>query len=700
MEKPRPSLESIDLEREGEEDITGDYNAKDYDKEILLQHDYTERLITDATAKRTTSKKNRPKTVGFGKLPGYKKLTNVSPADTDSEESIELDAESHLKYLKKRQRRMAYLKSCVFFSLLALVFAILGAAIYVAVIQNRLGIFKSPSSSATSSTSSDSPSSKLVLYNGTHDFYPTTVYISLDGFRPDYLSTEFTPEMWELYTAEYSAPFMYPSFPSVTFPNHYTMATGLYPSSHGIVSNSFWDPDLQEEFSYHNPSSLDRKWWKGEPLWVTATKNGVKTAIHMWPGSEVPWGEYEPAVVDKFNQTETLDRKVQRVLGWLDQDIDTRPELIFCYVPTIDTLGHKYGTLGPEINDGLKQVDTMIAAILNGIEDRNASSVVNVVIVSDHGMASTSNDRLIFLDDLIAPATIEHRDGWPLVGMRPYEYNTSEQIFTEITSARSEINAQGGDESKSLEHWQVYQKDDMPEEWHFGGPSGGQYQNRIAPVWIVPEAGWAVTTRQEFEDAHHDFHPKGLHGFNNTDNLMRALFLATGPNFPSGSMIEPFYNIELYDVICRSLNITGAPNNGTLNGQLRPLPDGWMDPNPLPARPPTTNSDSSDGDKGHHDADDHDDDNHDKQHADAQVDHDEDKDDDHDKQKTQEHSDDDDDHDEEHAKQKPNEHSDHDDDHKTDDWRDYLDDRLDNLADNINAFLDKVGSQDDGKNDI
>ncbi|KAK9246887.1 alkaline-phosphatase-like protein [Lipomyces tetrasporus] len=693
MEQPRRSLESIELE--GEEDITGDYDAKDNDKEVLLQHDYTERLITDATAKRTALKKSKSKTVGFGHLPEYKKLANDDDGViTDTDETIEIDAESHLKYLRKKHRRWACLKSCLFFFLCAIVLGIIGAAVYVAIIKNKLGLLKpssSPSSSA--SDSSVSPLSKSLLSNGTHDFYPTTIYISLDGYRPDYLTPEFTPVMWELYTAEYSTPFMYPSFPSVTFPNHYTMVTGLYPSSHGIVGNTFWDPDLHEEFDYHKPDhSLDLKWWKGEPLWVTATKNGVKTGIHMWPGSEAPWGNDKPEYVDKFNGTETLDRKVQRVLGWLDQDIDSRPELILCYVPTIDSLGHQYGTVGPEINDGLKQVDDMIGAILSGIDDRNISLIANVVIVSDHGMASTSNDRLIFFDDFIVPETVEHTDGWPLFGLRPYQYNTSEQLYAEITSARAAVKAQNDSESESLESWQVYMKDDMPEEWHFGGPSGGQYQNRIAPVWMVPEAGWAITTRQQFEDYDHDFRPKGLHGYNNTDPLMRALFLATGPSFPSGSKIEPFYNVELYDVICRTLNIIGAPNNGTLKGQLNSLPDGWMDPNPFPSLPPTADSGSSDNNNAV--VDDHAAGDHGKQQTNNHVDDDDDDVGDRGKQQTNGYSDDDDnDHASGDGKQTTKNHTDDNDDDNADEGIDGFENRLDDLTDHINEFLDKVGSQ-------
>lgn len=465
-----------------------------------------------------------------------------------------------------------------------MVIAIIGGAGYVAVIKHKFGISNlNPFHSSSETEDSDNASAKNVLTNGTHEFYTTTILISLDGFRPDYLTPEYTPTMWEMFNSEYSAPFMYPSFPSVTFPNHYTLVTGLYPSSHGIVGNTFYDPDLKEEFDYHKPEhSMQSKWWGGEPLWVTANKNGVKSAIHMWPGSEAPWGDGIPEFVDKYNGSETLDRKSQRVLGWLDLELEERPELILCYVPTIDTLGHRYGTLGAEIDSGLNQVDLLIKTIFDGIDDRNLSSIVNIVIVSDHGMASTSNDRLIFLDDLIDPDSVEHTDGWPLYGLRPYEYNSSDQIYAEIVDSREEIKTLATNETAGLDHWDVFKRENMPDEWHFGGASGGKYQNRIAPVWVVPEAGWAVSTKARFARQGYDFKPKGLHGFNNTHPLMRALFLAAGPHFPSGFQAEPFYNTEVYDIVCASLNISGADTNGTLGGNLAPLPDSWMDPVQFP----------------------------------------------------------------------------------------------------------------------
>ncbi|KAK9454111.1 alkaline-phosphatase-like protein [Dipodascopsis uninucleata] len=566
-----PSLVDVNLEEEEEEDITGTYNARYGDRDILLQHDLSEKLIADAQSGSLLRKiAVRPARFKKNSNKRYKKVIIDDDRESD-EDDIEVDAETHLRNLRIRQRRLKSLKFVLYLLLCLLILGVIGAGA-MKFLNYRPGILGSLTGGQSSSYS-EKDSSKPRSSNGTHDFFPTTIYVSLDGFRPDYLSPEKTPAMYSIYTSYTSTPFMYPSFPSVTFPNHYTLVTGLYPSSHGIVGNTFWDPDLKEEFNYHNPAhSLDEKWWKGEPIWVTATNQGIRTGIHMWPGSEVPWDHGEPEYVDKFNQSETLDRKVNRVLSWLDEDIKTRPELILCYVPTIDSLGHKYGTHGNEIDTGLKQVDSMIASIFNGLSNRNLTSIVNVVIVSDHGMASTSNDRLIFLDDFVAPDSVEHIDGWPLFGIRPYSYNTTEEIFSLITHHRGSVK------SESLDHWKAYLKDELPSEWHFGGPSGGQYQDRIAPIWLVPEAGWAITTKERFEKQNHDFKPKGLHGFNNTDPQMRAIFLATGPKFESKYKAEPFYNIEMYEIICKTLNITAAANNGSLHGSLKQLSSDWKDP--------------------------------------------------------------------------------------------------------------------------
>ncbi|KAK9461463.1 alkaline-phosphatase-like protein [Lipomyces oligophaga] len=575
-------------------DITGDYRLRESDRDVLAQQDYAEKLITDAvfTSRKSALRKKgkSKKSVGFDIAPpagGYKRLAgNDSTTDLDQED-VEVDAETHLKNLKKRQRRWVCLKTFCFTLAMLLIIGVIGAAGYIAFVKHKLNLnhwnpFKS------SGSSSDVSQSKVLLNNGTHDVYASTILISLDGFRPDYLTPEYTPTMWEMFNAEYSTPYMLPSFPSVTFPNHYTLVTGLYPSSHGIVGNTFYDSDLDDYFNYHDPGhSLQSNWWKGEPIWVTASKNGVRSAIHMWPGSEAPWGDYEPEFVDKFNQTEVLSKKASRILGWLDLEIDTRPELILCYVPTIDTLGHKYGTLGPQIDAGLKEIDEMVSTIMSGLDERNMTSIINVVVVSDHGMASTANDRLIFLDDLIDTKLIQRVDGWPLYGLHPSVNSSAENLFNSLSASLQTFREQDDIAATiDLEHLQIYRREDLPAEWHFGGPYGGIYQDRIAPIWIVPEAGWAITTHDKFEASNFDFHPKGLHGYNNTHPLMRALFLATGPHFQSGFKAEPFYNTEVYEMICSSLNITAAPNNATLAGSPTQLPDDWMDPVQFPVYSP------------------------------------------------------------------------------------------------------------------
>lgn len=435
------------------------------------------------------------------------------------------------------------------------------------------------------STISKPPSSvATMLSNGTSLFAPTTILISLDGFRADFLTRGLTPTLNGLIENGVSPQYMWPSFPSVTFPNHYTMVTGMYPEAHGIVGNTFWDPILEKEFYYTDASrSLQDFWWGGEPLWQTAERQGIKAAVHMWPGSEAHQTKYIPAYVDKYNGTEALPRKVRRVLGLLDLPgpLDAaatveqpRPQLIAAYVPNVDSHGHKFGPNSTEIRQTIKDVDTMLGSLLQGLQDRNLSQIVNVVVVSDHGMATTDISRLVQFEDLIDPSLVAHIDGWPLYGLRPKRPADLEMMYSHLVNKT--INNPNLD---------VYLRDkDMPERYHFS------QNDRIAPLWIVPKTGWAIVTKEEYDledkkkgktefdideaKAHGDvYHPRGLHGYDNKHPLMRAIFVARGPAFPHepNSRVEPFQNTELYNIICDSLHIQPAPNNGTLRLPLKPI---------------------------------------------------------------------------------------------------------------------------------
>ncbi|QIW96891.1 hypothetical protein AMS68_002409 [Peltaster fructicola] len=409
-----------------------------------------------------------------------------------------------------------------------------------------------------------------MISNGTSLFLPTTIIISLDGFRADFLQRNITPTLNAFIKDGVSPKYMLPSFPSVTFANHFTLATGNYPESHGIVGNTFWDPDRGQEFYYTDPArSLQPEWWNAEPFWVTAEYQDVRTAIHMWPGSEAHLGSIDPAYVDEFNGGEHLDHKVDRILGWLDlpgvEDEgynvnEPRPQLIAAYVPDVDTDGHNFGPNSTEITATITRADNMLADIFRGIDARNLSDIVNVIVVSDHGMATTDVSRLIQLEDLLDTSLIEHTDGWPLYGLRPYD--TSDEMLQKLYTQLLEKSKQ--DQYKHS--FDIYLRDsNMPERYHFSK------NNRIAPLWIVPKAGWAIVTQDEFnvEDGIKNnkvYHPRGLHGYDFEHPLMRAIFVARGPAFPhpKGSQVQPFQNIEVYNIICDSLGIEPMPNNGTI----------------------------------------------------------------------------------------------------------------------------------------
>ncbi|KAJ5581136.1 Type I phosphodiesterase/nucleotide pyrophosphatase/phosphate transferase [Penicillium hetheringtonii] len=427
-----------------------------------------------------------------------------------------------------------------------------------------------------------------LLSNGTALFAPTTILISLDGFRADFLDRGLTPSLNSLVAAGVSPQFMNPSFPSVTFPNHFTLVTGLYPESHGVVGNTFWDPEFEEEFYYTHPAvSMLPKWWNAEPLWETAEKQGVKTGIHMWPGSEAHIGSEEPSYVDKFNSTESLSRKVNRVLELLDLPgaeashlMPERPQLIAAYVPDVDRDGHKYGPNSTEIRSTISRADKMVGGIMTGLESRNLTSVVNIVVVSDHGMATTSNERLVQLEDLVDLELVEHIDGWPSRGLRPKRSEDLPILQKQLEDAAP----------KFAHAVEIYTRETMPERYHFSN------NDRIAPLWVIPRAGWAIVERPEFDakkalEEGRAYTPRGIHGYDHQHPLMRAIFIARGPAFPHkpNSRVEPFQNIEVYNILCDSLGVDPVPNNGTLRLPLKPVglhSDEDTPPVETPADPP------------------------------------------------------------------------------------------------------------------
>lgn len=411
------------------------------------------------------------------------------------------------------------------------------------------------------------------LTNGTHTFSRTVILISLDGAKPSYLNTSLAPHLSSLGTStphSRRAQYMQPIFPTLTFPNHWSLLTGLYASSHGIVANDFTDASTGEQFYYTSPDkSWDAGWWGGEPVWATAERSGVNTAVLMWPGPPVTAAGITPRYFQKYESGPewNLNGRLRQVLRWIDvESVEERPSLICAYVPDIDQAAHRFGPESTQAMKALKDVDAFIGSLQTQLEERALSKVVDLVIVSDHGMTTTSNSKLIYLDDLLGDSLypkLKHRDGWPSAGLR-FQGTLSEQYDFEQQALHhlSHLPKEG---------WTVYTRSTLPSRYHLASPA---VEDRLVPVWIIPDLGWSITTHQEMRTFEHGVYaPRGNHGYDNEQMDMQAIFVATGPSFSplagtegKGWNLNGFGNVEIHNLVSRILGVTErkrAPTNGT-----------------------------------------------------------------------------------------------------------------------------------------
>ncbi|OBZ83013.1 hypothetical protein A0J61_08934 [Choanephora cucurbitarum] len=406
---------------------------------------------------------------------------------------------------------------------------------------------------------------RKAFYNGTDYFDTTVIYLSLDGFRNDYLDRKVTPHLDAIASEGIRAEYMNPSFPSITFPNHWTLVTGLYPEAHGIVANEFYDPVFREEFIHKKPEiSGDPKWWGGEPIWITAKRQGKKSAVMMWPGSNVPIQSVDPDYYMAYARTITAQQKMDQALAWLDLPRPDRPQSISIYIPQVDQKGHGGGPDGKQLNGVLADMDQAIGHLMKGLEQRNLQDHVHLVVVSDHGMAASDQTRLIFYDHILSPQSESYlmpREAWPLLGLRTKPdapAGALDQIYQEIQAYMQD--------HPHDTHFQVYRRHEMPARFHYNAT------DRIAPIVMIPDVGYAIIRSNEFKPTEQKpyYSPRGIHGYDNLAFEMRAIFCAKGPQIRStyvpGTVVRPFFNTEMYRFLTRLLDVTPAPNNATLDG--------------------------------------------------------------------------------------------------------------------------------------
>ncbi|KAF9454872.1 Phosphodiest-domain-containing protein [Macrolepiota fuliginosa MF-IS2] len=414
--------------------------------------------------------------------------------------------------------------------------------------------------------------------NGTHDFRRTVLLVSIDGLRADYLDRGFTPHLLDISKQGLRAKSMRPVFPTLTFPNHWALMTGLYAESHGIVANNFWDPVSQTEFHYNKAESCYlSRWWFGEPMWETAMKAGMLTANLMWPGPIKTTSGATPTYMIPWRDHVPLDEKLDQILQWIDLPLEERPQLITAYEPSLDQVGHKYGPLSAQVNSTLKYVDTFAKHLHTQLKARNLTDIVDIAFVSDHGMVDTTSYTLVNIDEILGKdgmQAIEHEDGWPAMGIR-FREGTNESLYLERLYKGVEEHS---------DKFDVFTHETMPRRWHFSN------NKRIAPIYVVPKVNHVLTTQEQGTK----YMSKGNHGFDNAETAMQAMFVAHGPfsavvkslhqskkrskralswanqGWHSTSddtyVMNTFANVEVYNLVMKLLGIEdrAANTNGTV----------------------------------------------------------------------------------------------------------------------------------------
>lgn len=375
------------------------------------------------------------------------------------------------------------------------------------------------------------------------------ILISVDAFRWKYFtaalnsSTYSFPNIMRLYNSGWAAP-LQPIFPSKTFPNHYTIVTGLYSESHGIVSNTMWDPVWQQTFTMSTGANLPQ-WWGGEPIWVTAERQNVTSGCMFWPGSDAAIDGVRPTYWHKFDGSVPYSDRVANVLGWLDMG-EHSPRLITLYFEAVDSAGHNYGPNNiQEIQDAFDEVDQAIGELLDGIDRLGLTSTTNFLLVADHGMAETSPERQINLGDYFDVSTVKFVDMGVFTGLWPINGETNQQLIDRIQPLVLGKN----------EHMSVFTHESMPERWHWAN------NRRVAPLNIIADNGWWVHTASSTLTS-----IGGAHGYDNQEPDMQATIIGKGPAFVDEmTILDSIENINIYELIASLLQISAAPNNGTLD---------------------------------------------------------------------------------------------------------------------------------------
>jgi predicted AlkP superfamily pyrophosphatase or phosphodiesterase len=368
--------------------------------------------------------------------------------------------------------------------------------------------------------------------------------ISIDGARHDYLDLADTPALDRLVSGGLQADSLHHVFPTKTFPTHYSVVTGRHPGTHGVVANSMWDPLRNARFSLGNREAvMDGYWYEGgEPIWVTAEKQGLTAAAFFWPGTEARIHRVRPSYWKPYNARTPYEERVQQVLAWLDLPDTERPDLITLYFSSVDSAGHRDGPRSESAAAALADIDGHLMDLLDGLEARGLLETMHILITSDHGMSRVDIDQYILLDDYLDLSTLRVSD-WGPAGQIWAGESSAEAIHAALDGAHPNMR--------------VWKREDIPERFHF------RSHHRVPDVLALGDLEWMISNTP-YMIGRTQFSLMGMHGWDPALFEMHGLFIAHGPAFAPGTRAPSLRSIDLYALMTSLLGIEPAWHEGSL----------------------------------------------------------------------------------------------------------------------------------------
>ena len=366
--------------------------------------------------------------------------------------------------------------------------------------------------------------------------------ISIDALRADYLGKGDTPNLDRIASEGVRAEWMNPSYPALTFPNHFTLVTGLRPDRHGVVHNTMREEGLGDFRIADLAAVGDGRWWRADPIWVSAEQASLPTAIWAWPGSAAEIDGVRPRRWKPYDESVPVARRADEVAAWLQEPAATRPRFAALYMEMVDGAGHAFGPDAPQTREAVREADAAVGRLADALARHGLLDEVNLIVVSDHGMATVPPGQAIAVEDMVPVEDAVVISVGQSVGIAPRAGRT-QAVEQRLLGRHS--------------HYECWRKGELPARWHYGR------NPRVPPIVCQMDEGWdalpaaAVAKREPGAI-------RGSHGYDPALPSMRAAFIARGPAFRKGAVIPAFDNVDVYPLMMRLLDIPARENDGNI----------------------------------------------------------------------------------------------------------------------------------------